>query len=35
MGYAWYYGMVVLCSLGTAAAVLIARRGLPASFGRK
>lgn len=35
MGYAWYFGLVLLCGLGTAAAVLIARRRLPAGFGRK
>ena len=35
MGYPWYFGLVLLCGLGTAAAVLIARRGLPESFGRK
>jgi len=35
LGYAWYFGLVFLCSLGTAAAVLIARRNLPADFGRK
>ena len=31
VGYVWYFGLVLLCSLGTAAAVLIARRSLPAS----
>ena len=35
MGYPWYFGLVLLCGLGTTAAVLIARRGLPESFGRK
>ena len=35
MGYPWYFGLVLFCGLGTAAAVLIARRGLPESFGRK
>ncbi len=35
MGYAWYFGLVLLCSLATAAAVVIARRGLPADFGQK
>ena len=35
MGYAWYFGLVLLCGIGTAVAVLIARRGLPADFGRK
>ncbi len=31
MGYPLYFGLVLLCSLATAAAVLIARRSLPAS----
>ena len=35
MGYAGYFSLVLACSLATAAAVLIARRGLPADFGRK
>ena len=35
MGYAGYFSLVLACSLATAAAVLIARRGLPAEFGRK
>ena len=35
MGYAWYFGLVMLCGAGTALAVLIARRGLPADFGCK
>ena len=35
LGYTWYFGLVLLCGLGTATAVLIARRGLPADFGRK
>lgn len=35
LGYPRYFGLVLLCGLGTAAAVLIARRGLPDSFGRK
>ncbi|MCR4569264.1 MAG: MFS transporter [Bacteroidales bacterium] len=35
MGYPWYFGLVLLCGLGTAVAVLIARRGLPETFGRK
>lgn len=35
MGYAGYFGLVLACSLATAAAVLIARRSLPADFGRK
>ena len=35
MGYAGYFSLVLACSLATAAAVLIARRSLPADFGRK
>ena len=35
MGYPWYFGLVLFCGLGTAVAVLIARRGLPETFGRK
>ncbi len=31
MGYPLYFGLVLLCSLATAAAVLIARRSFPAS----
>jgi len=35
LGYPRYFGLVFLCGLATAAAVLIARHRLPPDFGRK
>ena len=35
MGYPLYFTLVLVCSLATAAAVLLARRKLPEGFGRK
>ena len=34
MGYAVYFGFVMLCCLATVAAVIIVRRTIPAEYGR-